>query len=311
MPRKRGATKKNVKDSNSSLNSIPTGKKRKAAKEKSEKKEPMRKKTKKTSVENTDPTEMLNGGSKAIKIISWNVAGLKAWIKKGCDKIITREKPDLMLLQETKCTEIPKDLNVDGYKVFLRSSTGKSGHAGVALLSKEEPVEVTYGLGCDEFDGEGRLIFAEFPSFILINSYVPNSGRGLVRLDGRKRWDMLFLEKIQSLDKRKPVIYCGDLNVAHQEIDLANPKSNHNKTAGFTDQERDDFTRLLNAGFVDVFRKLNPEKTGAYTFWSHMHNARASNTGWRLDYFVVSERLMGMVKECKIHSNVQGSDHCP
>uniref|UniRef100_A0A183HE90 exodeoxyribonuclease III n=1 Tax=Onchocerca flexuosa TaxID=387005 RepID=A0A183HE90_9BILA len=227
---------------------------------------------------------------------------------------LIKENPDIIALQETKCTAVPDELQ-DGYHSFLNASE-KSGHGGVLLLTKKEPIKVTCGFddkskfGVDD-NGKGRIIVAEYENYYLINAYVPNSGRGLVNLDKRKVWDDYYLNFIKKLDSNKPVIYVGDLNVAHQEIDLANPKSNHNKTAGFTDQERNDFTRLLDAGFVDVFRRLNPEKEGAYTFWSNMHNAREKNVGWRLDYFVVSERIMNKVKECEILHSIKGSDHCP
>ncbi|CAG9537032.1 unnamed protein product [Cercopithifilaria johnstoni] len=252
--------------------------------------------------------------SKEIKIISWNVAGLRAWIKKGGHSTLVKEDPDIVALQETKCVEVPNELQ-DGYHSFLNASE-RSGHGGVLLLTKEEPIKVTCTFddksksGLDG-NGKGRIIIAEYDSYYLINAYVPNSGRGLVNLDKRKIWDDHYLSFIKKLDLIKPVVYVGDLNVAHQEIDLANPKTNRNKTAGFTDQERNDFTRLLDVGFVDVFRRLNPEKEGAYTFWSNMHNAREKNVGWRLDYFVVSERIMNKVKECNILHSVKGSDHCP
>uniref|UniRef100_A0A915Q4I3 DNA-(apurinic or apyrimidinic site) endonuclease n=1 Tax=Setaria digitata TaxID=48799 RepID=A0A915Q4I3_9BILA len=247
-----------------------------------------------------------------IKIITWNVAGLRAWIKKnGCTALV-KENPDIVALQETKCLEVPNELK-DGYHSFLNASE-RSGQGGVLLLTKEEPLKVACTFddnsGVDG-NGKGRIIVAEYDSYYLINAYVPNSGRGLVNLGKRKVWDDYYFSFIKKLDSKKPVVYVGDLNVAHQEIDLANPKSNHNKTAGFTDQERNDFTRLLDAGFVDVFRRLNPEKEGAYTFWSNMHNAREKNVGWRLDYFVVSERIMNKVKECDILSSIKGSDHCP
>ncbi|KAM3721818.1 Recombination repair protein [Dirofilaria immitis] len=249
-----------------------------------------------------------------IKIISWNVAGLKAWIKKDGHSILVKENPDIVALQETKCAEVPSELQ-SGYHCFLNTSE-KSGHGGVLLLTKEKPIKVKYTFDDKaksdvDGNGKGRIIVAEYENYYLINAYVPNSGRGLVNLDKRKVWDDYYFSFIKKLDSNKPVVYVGDLNVAHQEIDLANPKSNYNKTAGFTDQERNDFTRLLDAGFVDVFRRLNPEKKGAYTFWSNMHNAREKNVGWRLDYFVVSERIMNKVKDCDILHSIKGSDHCP
>ncbi|EJW78317.1 exodeoxyribonuclease III [Wuchereria bancrofti] len=251
---------------------------------------------------------------KEIKIISWNVAGLRALIKKSGHSVLVEENPDIVALQETKCVEVPNELQ-NGYHTFLNASE-KSGHGGVLLLTKEEPIKVAYTFDDKskcvvDGNGKGRIIIAEYESYYLINAYVPNSGRGLVNLDKRKIWDDYYLTFIKKLDLSKPVVYVGDLNVAHQEIDLANPKTNRNKTAGFTDQERNDFTRLLDAGFVDVFRRLNPDKEGAYTFWSNMHNAREKNVGWRLDYFVVSERIMNKVKKCDILHSIKGSDHCP
>uniref|UniRef100_A0A0N5AAE9 DNA-(apurinic or apyrimidinic site) endonuclease n=1 Tax=Syphacia muris TaxID=451379 RepID=A0A0N5AAE9_9BILA len=247
---------------------------------------------------------------KTLKILSWNVAGLRAWVKKDAHQILYKLSPDIFGLQEIKCNSVPEGLDLKGYYHYLESPVGNVGRAGVMLLTKQKPSKVVYGSRISE-DATGRLIFAEFDAFYLVNAYVPNSGRGLVNLGSRKLWEDWFINKIKELDAVKPVIYTGDLNVAHQEIDLANPKTNKNKTAGFTDQERDDFTRLLDAGFIDVYRKLNPEKTGAYTFWSNMHGARGKNVGWRLDYFIVSKRIFGNVKKCEILSEYMGSDHCP
>uniref|UniRef100_A0A915B956 DNA-(apurinic or apyrimidinic site) endonuclease n=1 Tax=Parascaris univalens TaxID=6257 RepID=A0A915B956_PARUN len=251
--------------------------------------------------------------SRPLTIITWNVAGLRALVKKDICDFITSDKVDIVLLQETKCAEIPIGFPVEGFKAFIAVNPEKIGYAGVILLTKKEPIKVETKLENvpEELGVEGRLIVAEYEKFYLINAYVPNSGRGLVNLARRKIWDDFFIDYIKELDASKAVIYAGDLNVAHEEIDLANPKSNRNKTAGFTDQERGDFSRLLQAGFVDVYRSLHPDKTGAYTFWSTMHNARATNIGWRLDYFVVSERLMDKVVKCEINSRVMGSDHCP
>ncbi|VDM40561.1 unnamed protein product [Toxocara canis] len=265
--------------------------------------------------ESEDEIEEQGAGdaNRPFTIVTWNVAGLRALVKKDACRFITSDKADVVLLQETKCAEIPAGFPSKGFKAFIGENPGKTGYAGVILLSKQKPIKVQTTLEdvTEELGVQGRLIVAEYEKFYLINAYVPNSGRGLVNLAKRKVWDDFFIDYVKKLDAVKPVIYAGDLNVAHEEIDLANPKTNHNKTAGFTDQERGDFTRLLNAGFVDVFRSLHPDKAGAYTFWSTMHNARASNIGWRLDYFVVSERLMEKVVKCEINSRVLGSDHCP
>lgn len=252
----------------------------------------------------------LSTAPKTIKVISWNVAGIRAWLKKNAHRIVEDELPDLFGLQETKCSSVPGEMNIESYHHYLESPLDNAGHAGVMLLTKQLPSKLVYGSDLYE-DARGRLIIADFDRFYFINSYVPNSGRGLVNLEKRKRWEDWFIEEIKKLDAEKPVIYSGDLNVAHEEIDLANPKTNRNKTAGFTDQERNDFTRLLNAGFVDVYRKLNPEKEGMYTFWSNMRGARLKNIGWRLDYFVISERIFKNVKRCEILSDCMGSDHCP
>ncbi|KAK0422479.1 hypothetical protein QR680_007597 [Steinernema hermaphroditum] len=243
-----------------------------------------------------------------VKIFSWNVAGLRAVLKKNGAKVIEDCGADIVFLQETKCNEFPDEiaqLAAYPYKL-LHAHKEKSGYAGVAMLSKFKPLKVEHA------DEDGRLIIAEFEHCYVLGSYVPNSGRGLVNLTTTRRaWEDWMLEKLKAMDKEKPVVYTGDMNVAHEEIDLKNPKSNANKTAGFTDQERSDFTKMLEAGFVDVYRRRNPEEEGAYTFWSYLGGARAKNVGWRLDYFVISERLYNNVESCKIHDEVAGSDHCP
>ncbi|KAE9414282.1 hypothetical protein Angca_010007, partial [Angiostrongylus cantonensis] len=247
------------------------------------------------------------------KMMSWNVAGLRACAKAKGLKSIVSESADMVFLGEIKCNEWPVDLEsaFKGYhKTLVTSKERKGGYAGVALLSKIEPLKVWKGIGDNLFDNEGRLIVAEFNHFYFIGAYVPNSGRGLVNLQKRGKWEELFLDKIKSLDEKKPVIYTGDLNVAHNEIDLANPESNRNKTAGFTDQERGWFTRLLSAGFKDTYREIHPEKR-EYTFWTYTGNARAKNVGWRLDYYVVSERIFKKVKSSEIRGDVNGSDHVP
>ncbi|KAL6729727.1 hypothetical protein Aduo_000756 [Ancylostoma duodenale] len=247
------------------------------------------------------------------KILSWNVAGLRALAKKEGHKSILSKSADILFFSEIKCNEWPVDLESDFkayHKTLAISQEKKGGYAGVALLSKIKPLKVWKGIGDSTFDGEGRLIIAEFTRFYFIGAYVPNSGRGLVNLEKRGKWEELFLEKIKELDEQKPIIYAGDLNVAHNEIDLANPESNRNKTAGFTDQERGWFTRLLEAGFKDTYRELHGDEQ-EYTFWSYMGNARSKNVGWRLDYYVVSNRVFDKVKSSEILTEIMGSDHAP
>ncbi|XP_020622304.1 DNA-(apurinic or apyrimidinic site) lyase-like, partial [Orbicella faveolata] len=223
-----------------------------------------------------------------------------------------REDPDVFCIQETKCQEetLPKEVKFSGYHTYWAHAENKAGYSGVGLCSKTKPIKVTYGIGISEHDNEGRVITAEFDDFYLVTAYVPNSGRGLPRLGYRQGWDKDFTEYLKTLDKKKPVILCGDLNVAHKEIDLANPKTN-TKTAGFTKEERQGFTELLEEGFVDSFRHFYPKKERQYSFWSYMGNARAKNVGWRLDYFVVSERLVPKMCDSLIRQRAKGSDHCP
>ncbi|KAF2355978.1 AP endonuclease 1 [Trinorchestia longiramus] len=245
------------------------------------------------------------------KIVSWNVNGIRAWLEKDGLSIVTKEDPDVLCLQETKCSQgkIPDAAKIPGYKSYF-SSAEKEGYAGVATYCKVEPLSVTYGIGDEESDKEGRSITMEFENFYLVSTYVPNAGRGLVTLDKRMQWDPILLKHLKALDEKKPVIMCGDLNVAYQEIDLTNPKINR-KNAGFTKEERDSFSTLLSAGFVDSFRHFYPDKTGAYTFWTYMMHCRAKNIGWRLDYFIVSERFKEQLCDSLIRSSVMGSDHCP
>lgn len=220
--------------------------------------------------------------------------------------------PDILCLQETKAqvAEVEKALvDMGGYHKYINAAQRK-GYSGVAILSKEEPVSITYDMGVEEHDQEGRIICAEYEEFYLVNVYVPNSGQGLVRLDYRQTWDEDFKEYLQSLKKKKPVILCGDLNVAHQAIDLKNDKANYNKSAGYTQIEIDGMTRLLNSGFVDTFRRFYPD-TEAYSYWSYRFKARERNTGWRIDYFLVTENLLNKVKDSRILSQYYGSDHCP
>ena len=248
-----------------------------------------------------------------LSIVSWNVNGSNAWTKSGAWKYIPEKKPDVICLQEVKASakKFPIELKtIGGYTHYLYSAV-KDGYAGTAILSRTKPISVSYGIGAKKHNTEGRVITAEYDKHYLVTSYTPNSGRGLVRLGYRKEWDADFKEYLCTLDKKKPVILCGDLNVAHEEIDIANPVSNRNKTAGFTDQEREGFTKLLKGGFVDSYRKLYPDKKGAYTWWSYMNNARGRNIGWRLDYFVISERMMDQVEDVVIEADVKGSDHCP
>lgn len=247
-----------------------------------------------------------------MKIISWNINGVRAITKKDFFEDISTIDPDILCLQETKAQdkEVEKALaTMTDYHQYYNSAERK-GYSGVALLSKTEPISVTYDMGIEEHDQEGRVQCAEFEDFYLVNVYVPNSGSKLVRLDYRKRWDEDFLNYLENLKKTKPVILCGDLNVAHQAIDLKNDKANYNKTAGYTQTEIDGMDNLLSAGFVDSFRHFNPEKV-AYTFWSYRFKSRERNTGWRLDYFLVSDALIEKINKIEILSDYYGSDHCP
>lgn len=247
-----------------------------------------------------------------LKVTSWNVDGLRAWLKKSGMKILDYDQPDIFCLQETKCSneKLPKEVrDIPGYHDYWASSQ-KEGYAGVAVYTKILPENVVYGIGIEDFDSEGRCITLEFEGFYLVNVYVPNAGRGLVTLPKRLEWNEHFKSYIKNLDKSKPVIICGDMNVAHNEIDLANPKTNQ-KNAGFTIQERDGMTEFLKDGYVDSYRHLYPEVSNSYTFWSYMSKARAKNVGWRLDYFILSERIKDKLCDSVIRSQVFGSDHCP
>lgn len=252
------------------------------------------------------------GNDANLKITSWNVDGIRAWLKKDGLTILKYEKPDIFCLQETKCShdKLPDELkDVEGYQTYWCASD-KDGYAGVALFSKTEPINVKYGIGVDQHDDEGRCITAEYEKFYVVCVYVPNAGRKLVTLPKRLEWNKAFKTFIKELDAQKPVIICGDMNVAHNEIDLANPKSN-TKNAGFTKEEREGMTEFLSEGFVDTYRKLYPNEKDVYTFWSYITKARAKNVGWRLDYFIVSERIMKKVCDNVVRSGVFGSDHCP
>ena len=230
-------------------------------------------------------------------------------MQKGFLDFFEKADADIFCLQETKMQAGQLDLQLEGYSQYWNYAE-KKGYSGTAMFTKEKPVSVTYGIGVEEHDHEGRVITAEFPQFYVINVYVPNSQRELARLSYRVEWEAEFLKYIKKLEKNKPVIYCGDLNVAHQEIDLKNPKSNH-QNAGFTDEERNCFTKVLENGYIDSFRFFYPDKTDAYSWWSYMFKAREKNVGWRIDYFVVSSKIKDRLKDAAILSDIQGSDHCP
>lgn len=244
-----------------------------------------------------------------MKLISWNVNGIRACLKKGFEDFFKTVNADVFCIQETKMQEGQVEINFDGYYQFWNSAI-KKGYSGTAIFTKQKPLNITYDIGIKEHTGEGRVITAEYNDFYLVNVYTPNSQKELARLDYRMSFEDDFREYLINLDKIKPVIICGDLNVAHNEIDLKNPKSNR-KNAGFSDEERAKMTELLNSGFIDSFRYLYPDITGAYTWWSYMFNARANNAGWRIDYFIVSEKLKEKIDDAKIHSEIMGSDHCP
>ena len=244
-----------------------------------------------------------------MKLISWNVNGLRACLDKGFMDFLTAESPDIICLQETKMQKEQMSAEITGYYQYWNSAE-KKGYSGTAVFTKTEPVNVTYGIGAEQHDREGRVITLEYDNCYIVTVYTPNSQRELARLDYRMEWDDAFREYILNLDRIKPVIFCGDLNVAHTEIDLKNPKTN-TKNAGFTPEERNKFTELLNAGFVDSFRYFYPEVTGVYSWWSYMFKSREKNAGWRIDYFVVSDRIKTNMTDAKILTDVMGSDHCP
>ena len=244
-----------------------------------------------------------------MKLISWNVNGLRAAMGKGFMDTFAQLDADAFCLNETKLQPGQIELDLPGYHQYWNSAE-KKGYSGVAVFTRQEPLSVRYGIGVDEFDHEGRVLTLEMPQFYLVSCYTPNSQDGLKRLEYRMRWEDAFLSYLKSLEREKPVVLCGDLNVAHQEIDIKNPKSNR-MNAGFTDQEREKMTRLLNAGFVDTFRALHPDETGVYSWWSYRFHARENNAGWRIDYFIVSESLREHVREAAIHPEIFGSDHCP
>ena len=244
-----------------------------------------------------------------MKFISWNVNGLRACMQKGFGEFFAQSDADFFCLQETKLQEGQLQFDPPGYHQYWCYAQ-KKGYSGTAIFTKHLPLDVQYGIGVPELDTEGRVITLEYPDFYLVTCYTPNAQRELARIDHRMRWEDAFLNFLCNLDSRKSVILCGDLNVAHQEIDLKNPSSNRGN-AGFSDQERGAFSRLLERGFTDSFRHLNPDATGCYTWWSYMFHAREKNVGWRIDYFVVSNRLAQQITGTPIHADVFGSDHCP
>lgn len=244
-----------------------------------------------------------------MKLISWNVNGLRAAVTKGFMESFETLDADMFCLQETKLQPHQIELELPGYEQYWNSAV-KKGYSGTAIFTRHKPIQVTNGIGIEEHDQEGRVITAEFEKFYLVTCYTPNSQRELARLGYRMTWEDAFRQYLLELDAKKPVILCGDLNVAHQEIDLKNPKTNR-KNAGFTDEERAKMTELLGAGFTDTFRKLYPEVTDAYSWWSYMGKARERNVGWRIDYFITSARLDDKIVEARIHPDIFGSDHCP
>lgn len=244
-----------------------------------------------------------------IRFISWNVNGLRACLNKGFIDFFKKSNADFFCIQETKMQQGQAEIPTDGYYQYWNSAD-KKGYSGTAIFTKHIPINVTYDIGIPEHSHEGRVITLEMEKFFLVNCYTPNSKEKLARIDYRMQWEDDFRKYLLTLDKIKPIILCGDLNVAHNEIDLKNPKANR-KNAGFSDEERGKMTELLSSGFTDTFRKLYPDKESVYTWWSYMFNARKNNSGWRIDYFIVSDRLVDRIKDSIIHDNIFGSDHCP
>ena len=243
------------------------------------------------------------------KMISWNVNGLRACMGKGFIETMNSLDADIFCIQESKLQEGQIDLDLPGYHQYWNYAE-KKGYSGTAMFTKEEPMSVTLGIGMEEHDKEGRVITAEFPEYYVVTCYTPNSQEGLKRLDYRMEWEDAFLSYLKKLEEKKPVIFCGGLNVAHTEIDLKNPKTNR-KNAGFTDEERGKFSALLEAGFIDTYRYFYPDKEGVYSWWSYRFSARAKNAGWRIDYFCVSQALKDRLESADIHTEIMGSDHCP
>lgn len=244
-----------------------------------------------------------------MKFVSWNVNGIRACAEKGFWEVFKSFDADVFALQETKMQEGQADISAEGYRLYLNSAE-KKGYSGTAVYSKKEPVSVSFGIGIEKHDKEGRVITLEFEDFYFVTCYTPNSQNELKRLDYRMEWEEDFLCFLKKLDEKKPVILCGDLNVAHEEIDLKNPKTNR-KNAGFTNEEREKMTALLESGFKDTFRMLYPDREGIYSWWSYRFKAREKNAGWRIDYFIVSERIADRVSAAEIHTDIFGSDHCP
>lgn len=244
-----------------------------------------------------------------MRFVSWNVNGLRACMSKGFEQFFNEIDADIFCIQETKLQEGQIDFSPAGYNAYWNYAE-KKGYSGTAVFTKAKPLCVKYGMGIEEHDREGRLITLEFNDFYFCTVYTPNSQRELARLDYRMQWEADFLDYIKTLDSEKPVIFCGDLNVAHEEIDLKNPKTNHNN-AGFSDAEREKMTALLNSGFTDTFRYFYPQREGVYSWWSYMFKAREKNAGWRIDYFIASDRLDGKLKSADILTDIYGSDHCP
>lgn len=243
-----------------------------------------------------------------MKIVSWNVAGLRACLNKGLDRFVAEDKADIYCFQETKITEEENPFHPLGYREYLYPAE-KKGYSGTMIYSKVEPISIKYGIDDEEYDSEGRTITLEFENFYLVNCYVPNSKRGLLRLDSRMRFEEVMKKYLLDLKSKKNVVYCGDLNVAHEEIDIKNPSTNH-MSAGFTDEERDKMTKLLETGFIDTYRYYNPD-TVKYSWWSYMHQARSKDIGWRIDYFIVNKEFINNVTNTMIYTDVLGSDHCP
>ena len=244
-----------------------------------------------------------------MKIITWNVNGLRAVYKKGFEDFFNKIDADIFCIQETKMQDGQMEIELNGYYNFLNSAQ-KKGYSGTAIFTKTKPINIIYGIGKEEHDKEGRVITLEYEKFFMVNVYTPNSQRELTRLEYRMNWEDEFRKYLIKLDKIKPVIMCGDLNVAHEEIDLKNPKQN-TKNAGFTNEERNKMTELLKSGFIDVYREIYPEETDCYTWWSYMASSREKDIGWRIDYFIISERIKNLVQSIKIHKYTMGSDHCP
>ena len=244
-----------------------------------------------------------------MKLVSWNVNGIRACMQKGFDDFFKSIDADIFCIQETKCQPGQVDINFEGYKSYWNSAE-KKGYSGTAIFSKIEPINVSYGIGIEEHDKEGRVITLEFENFYVVTIYTPNSKRELERLDYRQIWEDEIRKYLKRLDSNKPVIMCGDLNVAHKEIDLKNPATNHHN-AGFTDEERNKMTALLDEGFIDTYRYLYPDKEGVYSWWSYMRQSRDKNIGWRIDYFIVSDSVKNKIKDANIYTEILGSDHCP